>query len=103
MPVGEMLSRMDARELDAWMLYERVEPFGERVTQMMLAQLTALVANVAKGKGGREVKLGDLMPRYEEDKPEMDWREMKKRMQMMTRAAAAAAAPPAGKKPAAGR
>lgn len=104
MTVGEMLERMDARELDAWMLYERVEPFGDRVTQMMVAQLTALVANVVRGKGGREVKVEDLMPRFEADKTqEMDWREMKRRMQMLTQAAKAAAKPTAGRKPAAGR
>lgn len=98
-----MLAAMDARELDDWMAFERLEPFGDRVTQLMVAQLTALVANIVRQKGGRDVRVEDLMPRYVADKSEMDWREMKKRMQMLSRAAAVAATPPAGKKPAAGR
>lgn len=78
MPVGEMLARMDARELDDWQAYERLEPFGDWTVMQMVAQLTALVANVLKGKGGKDVMVADLMPKVEVEKEEMDSLAMKR-------------------------
>lgn len=84
MTVGDIRRRIDSRELTEWMAYERLEPFGERTTQMMLAQLTATVVNAVKKKG-KPVKLGELMPRFVDDEEKfVDWRDLKKRMQMMT-------------------
>ena len=85
MTVGELCRRTTSRELTEWMAYERLEPFGERVTQMMLAQLTATVLTVANGKKGKPVKAEDLMPRFVDGEEKLlDWRDFKKRMQMMT-------------------
>ena len=88
MTVGELGRRMTSRELTEWMAYERLEPFGERVLQMQLAQLTATVLTVANGKKGHPVKAEDLMPRFVDGEENcLDWRDLKKRMQMMTRTA----------------
>lgn len=78
MPVDEMLARMDARELDRWAAYERLEPFGDWTVMQMVAQLTALIANVLKGKGGKEVTVADLMPKVAVEKEEMDSLAMKR-------------------------
>jgi len=88
MTVGELCRRTTSRELTEWMAYERLEPFGERVIQMMLAQLTATVISLANGKKGKPVKAEDLMPRFvdEEDKV-VDWRVLMQRMKTLTAAA----------------
>jgi len=39
--------------LAEWEAFGRIEPFGERVMHLMLAQLTAVVANANRGKEGR--------------------------------------------------
>lgn len=85
MPVGELLTRMDVRELRTWEAFERLEPFGERVLQMMVAQLTATVASLASGKA---VKIDDLMPKFVAERDEaQDWRVMKKKLMALTQAA----------------
>lgn len=40
----ELLTRMSSQELSDWMVYERVEPFGQERAAMAL--LTALTANI---------------------------------------------------------
>lgn len=90
MTVGELCRRTTSRELTEWMAYERLEPFGERVTQMMLAQLTATVANLPAAYHGKtgKAKAEDLMPRFvDEDEKFLDWRELMKRMKVLTAAA----------------
>lgn len=85
MTVGELLSRMDVRELRAWEAFERIEPFGDRVLQMMVAQLTATVASLASGKA---VKIDDLMPKFVAERDEaQDWRAMKQKLMALTQAA----------------
>lgn len=78
MPVDEMLARMDARELDRWAAYERLEPFGDWTVMQMVAQLTALVANALQGKGGKTVTVADLMPKVAVEQEEMDSMAMKR-------------------------
>lgn len=81
---------MDSQELTDWAAYERLEPFGDRTTQMMIAQLTALVGSIVQEKGRPPIKVESLMPKYVEDADDAgdDWRAMKKRMMAITQALA---------------
>jgi hypothetical protein len=46
MPVGELLRRTTSRELSEMMAYDRLEPFGEGRTNLEIATLLAITANV---------------------------------------------------------
>ncbi|WP_152485920.1 phage tail assembly protein T [Euryhalocaulis caribicus] len=51
MTAGELRRRMDSAELTEWMAYERAEPFWPERIEAMMAQQTALIANIHRGKG----------------------------------------------------
>ena len=44
-----------------WEAFYRLEPFGPHAEDVRLAQLTALTANVHRGKDGRRVGIADVM------------------------------------------
>ena len=50
MTVAELDRRMTAREYAKWRLFATIEPFGDRTHHLMMAQLTALLFNVNRGK-----------------------------------------------------
>ena len=49
--MDEMLARMSSRTLTEWMAYHQLEPFGDELLDIHLAQLTAAVINANRGKG----------------------------------------------------
>jgi len=42
-----MMGRMDERTFRRWQLFEQVEPFGQRVLNLMLARIAAAAAQSA--------------------------------------------------------
>lgn len=68
MSVSELLASHSSRELAEWQAYFALEPTPDQLTQVMIAQLTALIHNMlSKEKKSSE----DFMPRLE-DKSEAD-------------------------------
>ncbi len=53
MTVRELLHRMDARELTEWIAYDRIVPGGSGRTNLLLAQLLALNANLNRDRKRR--------------------------------------------------
>jgi len=70
MPVGELLRRIDSRELTEWMAYERVAgPLGPERADLHAAIVAATVANAMRGKKGRPFKPADFMPQWDRPSP----------------------------------
>lgn len=53
-----MQDEISSREFAEWQAYYRLEPFGERVTDVRLANLLALIAS---GLGGKKVDPKDML------------------------------------------
>ena len=87
MTVRQLLDRVDSRELTDWEAYDRLEPVGERMTQLMVGQLTATITNLLKQKGKKDVTAEELMPRWvEAEDGEQDWRAWRRQLEIMTKA-----------------
>lgn len=61
--VERMLSEMSASEFNTWQAYWQVRPFGERINQLMLAQIAAILINANRQKGSAPVSPADLVPK----------------------------------------
>lgn len=61
--VREAQSRIDSREFTEWMLYEQIEPFGERADWIRHGHLMSAICNALRRKGARAAKPEDFMPR----------------------------------------
>lgn len=73
MPRREMLRRMDAQELNEWMAYEQIEPFGEERADLRSGISTAAIVNTLRQAFFRDAptqEVVDLMPFTE--RPERD-------------------------------
>ncbi|CAM2151210.1 Phage tail protein [Paraburkholderia tropica] len=46
MPRDEMLRSMTSEEFTRWMEFEKIEPFGERLADLRMGTLAALLANL---------------------------------------------------------
>lgn len=54
-----MLEKLDSEDISEYMAYDRLEPIGGEKEVYMIAQLTALLANVNGGK----TKVSDFIPK----------------------------------------
>jgi len=70
--VAELNERIDSRELSEWIAYYNIEPFGQDRMELMLAQLTAVLANANRGKKGRPFRVGDFLIGYEAEPPSFE-------------------------------
>jgi hypothetical protein len=71
MTVGELLARIDSRELTAWMAYERVAgPLGPERADMQAAIIASTIANANRGKRGRAFKPEDFIPKWDQIRPQ---------------------------------
>lgn len=59
-----LLAGLTSRQLAEWQAYFKYQPFGQDMTQFMLAQLTAFYLNAHKKKGTEDTKPQDLMPGF---------------------------------------
>lgn len=73
-----MLADMTSAELTEWMAYEQVTgPLGPERSDVLLASLTATVANTARGKGQRAKEPQDFMPKWDQGaNRSADWQQM---------------------------
>jgi hypothetical protein len=63
--VGELLTRIDSRELTEWEAYERVAgPVGPERLDHLMAMLQATIANVNRGKSQRPYRPDQFMPEW---------------------------------------
>ncbi|WP_237498236.1 MULTISPECIES: hypothetical protein [unclassified Streptomyces] len=70
---------MSSAELTEWAAYEQISgPLGPERMDVLLASLTATVANTARGKGQRAKEPGDFMPTWDQGAPARggDWQQM---------------------------
>jgi len=66
MTVGELLRRIDSRELTAWAAYERVAgPLGPERLDILAAIIASTIANANRTKKGKALKPADFMPDWE--------------------------------------
>lgn len=74
-----MLADMSSAELTEWAAYEQISgPLGPERMDVLLASLTATVANTARGKGQRAKEPQDFMPKWDQGAPARggDWQQM---------------------------
>jgi len=65
--VGELLARIDSRELAEWVAYERVAgPVGPERADVLSAIVASTVANAMRGKRGKAFKLSDFTVRWDD-------------------------------------
>lgn len=82
MTVGELLDRVDSRELTEWEAYERVAgPVGPERLDLLFASLMSTIANVNRSKKTKPFKPEQFMPRWDPKarptpRPEMSGEDM---------------------------
>ena len=59
MSVDEAQQRISSREFSEWIAYSQLEPFTDQRLELMIAQLTAIVANIASK--GKAYKIEDFL------------------------------------------
>jgi hypothetical protein len=69
MTVAELETRMTARELAEWQLYDALEPIGGLRTDFGFAMLAALYVNAHKRKNDQPAKVLDFMPFMDKGPP----------------------------------
>jgi hypothetical protein len=88
---GELLNRIDSRELVEWEAYERISgPLGPERTDQLFAQLTAVIANVNRPKSRKPYRVEEFIPKWDpeappERKPEQSPEEMLRAVKSMHR------------------
>lgn len=66
MTVGDLMNRIDSRELTEWSAYERVAgPLGPERDDLHTAMICTAITNAMKGKGP-DAKPEDFMPVWDE-------------------------------------
>ena len=65
----EAQERIDSREFAEWIAEYSIEPWGEVRTDLMLAQLCAIMVNAWRGKQAKAMKAIDFMPRFDKPQP----------------------------------
>lgn len=88
MPVQEMLRRTSSAELTEWAAYEQMAgPLGPERTDILIAQLCAVVANANRGKKGRPAKPKDFLPQWDRRRGEpQSWQQTKSMARMLNAA-----------------
>ena len=64
---SELLDRISSRELTEWMAFAQLEPFGSEAYYLGHAIVAHVIANVNRGKGQREYKVGEFMPKFDDE------------------------------------
>lgn len=72
---------MSSRLLTEWMVFAKLEPFGERRGDLRAAIVAATIANANRGKNQKAYKVEDFMPKLGDDEEqEPDWESMLERV-----------------------
>jgi len=61
---GGLLDQISYRQLERWNEFYNFDPWGPMRTDIMLAQLCALLVNVHRGKGQRAARPKDFLPDF---------------------------------------
>lgn len=70
MTVGELLARIDSRELTEWEAYERVAgPLGQERLDHLFAMLQATIGNVNRSRKQKAYEPAAFMPKWGVAKP----------------------------------
>lgn len=62
-----MMERMSAEEFLEWMAFDRIEPFGDRRTDLNFALIRTQMANMMRSKDQPAYKLDEFMLRFDHD------------------------------------
>lgn len=66
MTVGELLRRINARELAEWQIFYGLEPFGVERADLQHGMVAATIANYHRGKGTQPFAPGDFVLSFEQ-------------------------------------
>jgi hypothetical protein len=81
---AELIERISSQELNEWMAFAQLEPFGTDAYYLGHAIVASTVANANRGKNTKAYKVSDFMPQFEKKEQSID--EMKNFAATMTMA-----------------
>ncbi len=96
--VGELSEELSDAELQEWMAFYRLEPFGEERADLRAGIVAATVANANRGKRGRVLKPTDFMPFQKVDEQRRRRKPDSKKLSQQARAVFGSIAQKQGKK-----
>lgn len=68
MTVSELDARMSGNELDEWIAYSRMDPFGGERGDLQAGIIASVIANCNRGRRGRTMKAEDFMPKFKAER-----------------------------------
>ena len=84
--VGELSEELPDSELLEWMIFYRLEPFGDERADLRAGIVASTVANANRGKRGRSLKPTDFMPFLKVDDQRQKMRPRPKKLSQQARA-----------------
>lgn len=69
---AEMMARISSQEINEWMAFAQLEPFGADAGYLGHAIVASTVANANRGKGQKAMKIDDFMPKFQKEKQGVD-------------------------------
>ncbi len=73
MTVKELLGRITSAELSEWMVYNKLEPFGENIADIRSGMIASTIANCNRGKNQKPFKVDDfIIKRVGNEKTEVE-------------------------------
>ena len=60
-----MLAEISSALFAEWLAYSRIEPWGEERADLRAGIVASTIANVNRGKKGKEFSPADFMPKFE--------------------------------------
>ncbi len=80
---AQLMSRMSGSEFQEWMIFDQIEPFGDRRADLLCGILGSLLANLhGRGKDDPAFTPDQFMPIFDEPKQEVqDTAEQQRRLE----------------------
>ena len=69
---AELMERISSQELNEWMAFYTLEPFGADAYYLGHAITASTVANANRGKSTKAMKVQDFMPQFEKKEQGVD-------------------------------
>lgn len=69
---AELMERMSSKEINEWMAFAQLEPFGSEAGYLGHAITAATVANSNRGKNQKAAKITEFMPKFGKEEQGLD-------------------------------
>jgi hypothetical protein len=76
MTVSSLLDNISSKELTEWMIYDKLEPFGDSRGDIQAGIISASVYNSQGGNKGKAYSPSDFIPKFWAKEEQVDYRPM---------------------------